>query len=108
MTKFMLLYSGGNGMPETEEETAIVMKAWEDWYAKLGNAVADPGNPLMPASKKIAPNGAVSDGAVFSMATGYTIITAESFDQAVEMAKGCPVLVDGSEVSVYEIFNVMS
>jgi len=37
MAKFLLLFSGG-GMPESEEETACVMKAWTEWYTHLGAA----------------------------------------------------------------------
>ncbi len=106
MNKFLLLYSGG-GMPETEEETAAVMKAWEDWYTQLGSAVVDPGNPIGPTAKSITPDGAVKDGSVWPTATGYTIVKADSLDAAVKLAQGCPVLQGGSEISVFETFNVM-
>jgi hypothetical protein len=106
MSKFVLLYSGG-GMPETEAEQAKVMQDWADWYASLGNAVADPGNPIGPESKKIASNGNVSDGSGEPMVTGYTIISADSLDEAVKMAKKCPVLAGGSEIAVFETFDVM-
>ena len=105
MTNFLLLYSGGS-MPETEAETAQVMKAWEEWYGKLGAAVVDGGNPMRVA-KSISSDGAVSDGPVGVLATGYTIVQAESLDEAVEMAKGCPVLLGDSDITVYETFQVM-
>ena len=106
MAKFLLLYSGG-GMPETEAESAAVIKAWTAWYTQLGSAVADPGNPFSPMAKTIAANGTVRDGAVGVMATGYTILQAESLDAAVKMAQGCPVLQGGAEISVFESFDVM-
>jgi len=106
MSKFVLLYTGG-GMPETEAEQAKVMQDWADWYADLGSAVADPGNPIGPVSKKIASNGAVSDGSGEPMVTGYTILSADSLDEAVKMAKKCPVLAGGSEIAVFETFDVM-
>lgn len=106
MSKFVLLYSGG-GMPETEAEQAKVMQDWADWYTGLGSAVADPGNPIGPVSKKIASNGAVSDGSIAPLVTGYTILSADLLDEAVEMAKKCPVLEGGSEISVFETFDVM-
>ena len=95
-------------MPESEDEIAKELKAWEVWYTNLGKAVADPGNPITPAKKKIASNGAVSDGSIAPTATGYTIVEAKSIDDAVKMAKGCPVLKSGAEVSVFETFEVMS
>ena len=106
MASFVLLYSGGS-MPETEAEQAAVLAAWGDWYGRLGSAVVDGGNPFTPAAKSIASDGTVSDGPVGTMATGYTIISADSLDAAVEQAKGCPVLQSGGQISVYETFNVM-
>jgi len=106
MTKYVLLYIGG-GMPETEEENAAVMKAWGEWYESLGGAVVDPGYPFGPASKSIASDGSVSDGPAGPMASGYTIVQAGSLDQAVGMAKNCPVLQSGADISVFETFEVM-
>jgi len=106
MTKYVLLYIGG-GMPETEAETAEVMKAWEVWYAGLGSAVVDPGYPFAPVAKSIASDGTVSDGPAGAMATGYTIIQAGSFDEALRMAQSCPVLQGGADISVFETFEVM-
>ena len=106
MSKFLLLYSGG-GMPATEAEQAAVIKAWTDWYTTLGSAVVDPGNPFTPMAKSIASNGMVSDGPAGTMATGYTILQAESLDQAAKMAQGCPVLMGGASISIFETFDVM-
>lgn len=107
MANFVLLYSGGGNMPATEAEQAAVVQAWGAWYEKLGGAVVDGGNPFTQTAKTIASNGTVSDGPVGTMATGYSIISADSLDAAVAMAKGCPVLQSGGQISVYETFNVM-
>ena len=106
MAKYLLLYVGG-GMPETEAETAAVMKAWGAWYTTLGSAVVDPGNPFTPVAKSIASDGAVKEGPAGTMATGYTIIQAESLDQAAKLAQSCPVLQGGAAISIFETFNVM-
>ena len=106
MTKYLLLYIGG-GMPETEAETAAVMKAWTDWYEKLGSAVADPGNPFSQAAKSIASDGSVKEGSTGVMATGYTILEADSIEKVTSMAKGCPVLQSGASISILETFEVM-
>jgi hypothetical protein len=47
----------------------------------------------------------VSDGG--GSASGYSIVTADSLDEAVDKAKGCPVLQGGASVTVYETFAVM-
>ena len=106
MAKFILIYTGGS-MPETEAEQTAVMKAWEGWFGSLGSALVDPGNPFTPMAKRIAGDGRVSDGPVGTPATGYTILKADSLDAAVGMAKGCPVLQGGAQISVYEIMPVM-
>ena len=41
------------------------------------------------------------------MASGYSIIQADSLDEAVAKAKGCPVLQGGAQIVVLETFNVM-
>ncbi len=106
MAKYLLLYHGG-GMPETEEETAQVMAAWGAWYESLGDAVVDPGNPIGPMAKHVAGDGHVGDGAAGSMASGYTILQADSLDAAAKMAQSCPVLMGGAQISVFETFDVM-
>ena len=106
MANFVLLYSGG-GMPETEAEQAAVLQAWGAWYGQRGSAVVDGGNPFTGQAKSISSNGTVSDGPVGTMATGYSIIKADSLDAAVQMAKGCPVLQSGGQITVYETFQVM-
>ena len=106
MANFVLLYSGG-GMPESEAEQAAVLQAWGAWYGRLGSTVVDGGNPFTTQAKRIASDGTVSDGAVGTMASGYSIIKADSLDAAVEMAKGCPILQSGGQISVYETFQVM-
>jgi len=106
MANYLLLYSGGS-MPQTEAEQAAVMQAWGVWYNDLGAAVVDAGNPFTPAAKNISSDGSVSDGPVGNMASGYSVIAADSLDQAVQMAKGCPVLQGGAKITVYETFAVM-
>jgi hypothetical protein len=56
-------------------------------------------------TKSIAAGGSVSDTA--NAPTGYSIIKADSLDQAVELAKGCPVLQGGASIDVAETFAVM-
>jgi hypothetical protein len=103
---FVLIYRGGS-MPETEEEQGKVMDAWTAWFGDLGGALKDGGNPFTPDSKSIAADGSVSDTSVSPPATGYTIISAGSLDEALGLAKGCPVLQGGAGIDVYETFPVM-
>lgn len=94
-------------MPANEAEQAKVLAAWTAWYGKLGGALVDGGNPFTPMAKSISSNGKVSDGPVGSMASGYSIIKADSLDATVKLAKDCPVFLGGAQISVYETFNAM-
>ncbi len=105
MTDYLLLHSGG-GMPETEEEQAAVMQAWNTWIEGLGTALKDGGNPFSPgAAKTVSADGSIRDGD--GTATGYSIIQADSLDTATDLAEGCPVLQGGASLTVYETMDVM-
>jgi hypothetical protein len=106
MANFLLVYTGG-GMPASDAERKKVMDAWGAWFGRLGEAVVDPGNPIGPKAKSISSDGSVHDGAVGTAASGYSILKADSLNQAVELAKGCPVLESGARISVYETFPAM-
>ena len=102
MPKFIFAYHGGK-MPETPEEGAKVMAAWQSWLAGMGDAVIDPGNPVGP-SKTVSAGGVSDDGGANPL-SGYTLVTADTFDAAVELAKGCPILDHGS-VEVAEAMDI--
>jgi hypothetical protein len=99
MATFVLVYSGGSGMPETEAEQQAVMAAWGAWFEALGPAVADGGNPFGP-STTVTSDGEAGPGR--SALTGYSILTADSLASATKAAQGCPVLGGGGTVEVYE------
>jgi hypothetical protein len=103
---YLLLYSGGH-MPATEAEQKQVMEAWNSWFAKHGEAITDGGNPFTAKAKTIGADGRVTDGA-FAAATGYTLIKSDTLEHAVEIAKGCPVLLGGAKVAVFETFDAMA
>lgn len=105
MAKFVLIYTGG-GMPESEEEQAAVMAAWGAWYAGLGEAVVDAGNPFSPAVKNIVSDGTISDGPIGVPSSGYSILKADSMESAVSMAKKCPMLQGNGQITIYETFDM--
>lgn len=103
MAKYVLAYRGGS-MAESPAEQEKVMGDWMKWFGALADAVVDGGSPFGSAST-ISPEGAVSDGGSSGL-TGYSIISADSPDEAVGKAKGCPVLASGGSVEVYEVTPV--
>ena len=103
MATYLLAYVGGD-QPESQEAGQAVMAAWTGWFAGMGAAVRDPGNPV-GASAAVAPDGSV--GAASAGVTGYSVITADSLDAAVAVARACPHLAANGSVEVYETFEVM-
>ena len=106
MANYLLLYTSGR-MPETEAEQQAVMQAWMGWFGQLGSDLVDGGNPTTGQAKTIDSKGSVSDGSELGAVSGYSIIKADSLDNAVAKAKGCPVFQGGAKVVVVETFNVM-
>ena len=103
MANFLLVYRGGS-MPETPEDNAMAMEAWTSWFGTLGDKLVDGGNPAS-ATKSISADGSVRDEA--NGPSGYSIIKAGSLDEAVSLAKGCPVLHGGASIDVVETFDAM-
>jgi len=60
MADFVLLYRGGS-TPESDEARAAAMDAWTAWFASLGSAVKDGGNPFTEVAKHVRSEGAIGD-----------------------------------------------
>src|SRR4051795_10109683 len=98
MGKYVLAYKGGS-VPQTEEEQKQVMDAWTTWFTGLGDSVLDMGNPFGAS--------AAVGGGTTSGLTGYTILSADSLDDAVAKSGSCPILDGGSgSVEVYETLEM--
>ena len=89
-------------MPESEEEQAKVLEAWEAWHPELGDAVADPGNPFSPVVQNIVSDSNVSSGPICIQSSGYAILKAGSMDAALSMAKKRPMLAGNGRIALYE------
>ena len=97
MAQYVYIYTGG-GMPESEEEGKQMLEAWNTFLGGIGDKVVDMGKPF-GASKS------VNDGAVLN-ASGYSVVNAGSLDEAVAMAKACPIFERGGNVEVYETVDM--
>ncbi len=104
MPQFIFAYHGGK-RPETPEEGEKVMAAWQSWMENAGDAFATPGAPV-GMSKTVSANGVADDGGA-NPVSGYSVINAETIDAAVQLAKDCPMVVDGSgNVEIAEILDM--
>jgi hypothetical protein len=98
MAKFVYLYTGGQ-MAETPEAQEQVMQAWVAWFGTLGAAVTDIGNPF--GASATVKSGGVASGSALG-AGGYSVVEADSLDDATAKTTGCPILAEGGTVEVYE------
>ena len=100
MANYVFAYSGGKGVAADEAERNAQYTKWGEWFGELGSAVVE-GGAAMGTAKTVGPGGSVGDGGSRGL-TGYSIVSADSLESAVELAKGCPVLEIGGAVDVYE------
>jgi hypothetical protein len=103
MAKFLFAYYGGK-METDPQKQKESMEAWMKWFAGLGKAVVDAGNPTMPG--KLVSKGGTKDISGDAV-TGYSIIQADNLDAALKIAKGSPQTSAGGQIAVYSIAEMM-
>lgn len=103
MPNYIIAYHGGK-KPESPEQGAEQMAKWKDWLAGLGEAVVNPGTPLMK-NRIVSSTGVSEDGGSNSI-SGYSVVTAENMDAALEMARICPFLETGGTLEVAEMMEM--
>ena len=108
MAKFLFVYRGNvdreNEQP-SPEQMQQVMARWGEWFQKVGAAIVDGGDGLMPTGK-IVSNSAVTDGPFIEakeLVGGYSILEADSYDAAVEHAMSCPINEEGGSIEIREL-----
>jgi len=105
MATFLYVYHGGK-KPESEDEINKVMQAWGEWLGGLGESVVDGGNPV-GLSHTVMSDKSVEENGGYNPASGYSMIAADSLEDATEKAKGCPILESGGSIEVAEIISMM-
>lgn len=104
MPKYIFAYHGGVA-PTGPEEQKAAMAAWQGWFENLGAAVLDGGNPV-GLSRTVTRQGVTADGGANPI-SGYSLVEAPDHDAACEMARGCPMVADGTgSVEVAEIHEM--
>ena len=84
MPNYVFAYHGGK-KPESPEEGAKHMAKWKAWVGGLGDAVVNPATPL--GKSRTVSSGGVSDDGGSNPLSGFTIVKADSMDDALAMAK---------------------
>lgn len=98
MTNYVLAFRAAPDRitPEGSEQ------AWAAWFGQLGPAIADRGNRVGNVTHLDASGSAHGADDL----TGYTVVSADSMDSAVALAKGCPGLAYGVSVEVAEVVDM--
>ena len=110
MKDYLLIYrTDHNAMPKaTPEQAQVTTKKWMDWIGSIAaqNKLTSPGNRLDASGKVVRANNVVTNSPyaeIKETVGGYSIVKAETYEAAVELAKGCPILAVGGNVEVREI-----
>ena len=93
MKKFMLLHFG------FEKPTEEIMKAWQAWFAAVEHCSVEHGG-FHGAAREISADGTSELPMGPGCITGYSVLNAESIDEAVALAEGNPFI---DSIRVYEV-----
>lgn len=112
MNEFVLLFRMDVTTKEAQpsaEQMKVYLTQWHDWVGGIvaQNKLANGGNHFSSEGKVIQPNNVVTDRPYTKnkeSVAGYIIIKAKGFDEAVNFAKGCPILQgEGTSVEVRKV-----
>jgi hypothetical protein len=108
--KYMLFFRGNDWTKGlSPEQIQTVMNQWKGWFERLSTeGKLQGGHPLEPTGKIVSgKNGRIVADGPFAESKeavgGYFMLTVESFDEAVAIAKGCPGLEHGCVVEVRQV-----
>jgi hypothetical protein len=100
MAKFLVTYHGGGEMPADPAMREQMLNAFMAWAAGVGDKMVDPGAPLGPA-RAVSSDGVRDD--LPGGAGGYTLLTADSLGDAIELVRDHPFITRGGTLRVAEV-----
>ncbi|MFN7878137.1 MAG: YciI family protein [Pirellula sp.] len=110
MAKFLLIYrdSAEQSTPPSPEEMQEFLAMWGQWFAQCGAAIVDGGDALAPTGRVLHGASVVSDGPYVEgkeILGGYSVVQADNYDAAVEIAKQCPIAKIGGNIEIREFMG---
>ena len=106
MGKYLLSFHGGSA-GDTPEEQQASMGRWVAWFQEIETSLVDPGDAVGQRAW-VGQDGSATWQDGENPVTGYTVIEADSLEDAVEIAKGCPIREDGGNLEVGELLGLMA
>lgn len=112
MKEFMMIFrhTPNPDMQLSAEQLEAGKKQWQDWIggiAAQGKFVST--SQLGMDAKTLMPTSMVTDGPyaeVKEIVGGYLIAKADTLDEAMQLAHGCPILYMGGHVEVRDIMKM--
>ncbi|HJX07550.1 MAG TPA: hypothetical protein VJ736_05705 [Actinomycetota bacterium] len=100
MSRFLITYHG-SGMPDDPAMMEQAKAAFGSWVAGAGDAIVDPGAPVQMVTQVAA------DSAMDAVQIGgYSIIQADSADDATSVLSSHPYVARGGTLQVNQILEV--
>lgn len=116
MAEFLFLYRNTEADAQkymgTPEAAQASMKLWMAWMADLEakGHLKSRGEPLERKGRVVTgPNNQVTDGPyaeVKDMVSGFSLVVAKDEAEAIELAKGCPILRGSGSVEVRPVMKL--
>lgn len=114
MKEFLLVFRSSpvtDKVQPSPEQIQAMMKPWQDW---IGNIAAQDklvarGNRLAPEGAVVKPGNIVTNGPYVEIKEslgGYSIVRANSLEEAIMLSKDCPILAVGGSVEVRAIVPI--
>ena len=114
MKEFLFVFRSAQALRETQpsaEELQAMMKPWQDWMGSIAaqNKLSNPGGRLETEGIVIKPDKVITNGPYVEIKEaigGYIVVKSASIDEAVNLAKECPILAAGGSVEVRPIASM--
>lgn len=104
MAKFILLCRGGQ---VSDQQRGAHMQKWGAWMGGLAQSgKLAGGEPLQGGGKVISDSKVDNAGSSADAVNGYILVNAPTLDEAVNIAKGCPLLEIGGNLEVRETVDM--
>lgn len=110
MKEYLLVFRGGLDIAAATESTINdAMVNWKTWMEELaaagklgeGRRLSGRGAAVLSGSKKMLRDGPFAEGK--EVMGGYLLIKASSFEEALELSKGCPIFIYDGSLELREI-----
>ena len=105
MSKYILVYKNNEAKDwsaQSEPEVKKVMEAWGTWLGSM-NPPREAGDVFKFGGKSVNKNGTKDAD---NLLTGFSVIEAQDFDEALEIAQKAPTVQWGTgSIEVYEAFD---